>query len=123
KEKIYLLAVFVGMMMNVSANFLLIRRFGIEGAAVASIMGEVIVSAIAIYHVYFRLNLKVKVKPFLVSSISSFVLVLTYILLSNFSLSNLEYLSLFGILSLILYLTVQVVIFKNVEVLYILSKI
>lgn len=88
KEKYMPIAVGVGALVNIGLNFLLIHLMSIEGAAIASVVGEIVVFGVylAFSHKYFHLRLRWKN---LLKILLGLVIMTGYLLLIYFLIDNL----------------------------------
>jgi O-antigen/teichoic acid export membrane protein len=82
------IAVGVGALVNIGLNFLLIHLMSIEGAAIASVVGEIVVFGVylAFSHKYFHLRLRWKN---LLKILLGLVIMTGYLLLIYFLIDNL----------------------------------
>lgn len=125
KEKLFLTTVLVGMIINVSLNFIFIPKLGVIGAAIASIIGEVCISMLSIYYVFKILKVRISFRPVINGLISSLPILLFYyiFIIMNIYFTNLIQIIFIGFVYLTSYILFQYFVFKNEMISLIVRKI
>lgn len=113
KEREMLLSVIVGMIINLSLNMLLIPIYKQNGAAVANVVSELAVSITYMYFCLKVIHFKISHKYLYYNILASFPLVLIVVIFNKL-ISNVYYqLILSGISFFVVYLLIQVKIYKS----------
>lgn len=112
-DKSYLVAVTVGMVVSLSLNLLLIPRFAEKGAAIGTLVAEIIVVLISYIYVKKNLMVNFSVKQFINAVISSVVFIPLAFVLRNLQLQTFMILLIGVPVSVVLYLIIQLFVFKE----------
>jgi len=126
-EKEYLLATIFGMVTSVILYVSLITLFRDKGAAIATVMGELVVSLTAYYFVYQKLHLNFNWTLVFKAMIASLVFIPVALLLRNSIPDNTIRLLIAIISSAAIYFSIQLYIFKESQLrgiyLFLLNKL
>jgi O-antigen/teichoic acid export membrane protein len=113
KDRYLLTAVTIGTVLSLGLNFLLIPLWAENGAALANVLSELIVTVATAYFASKTVDLKYPIKPI----IFQFVLYLPVVLLAHFlsmiELASILYVLVVGICMLIWFLIINIFIVKN----------
>jgi O-antigen/teichoic acid export membrane protein len=113
KEKEMLISVTIGMVVNLALNCVLISLYKQNGAAVANIVSEIVVTAAYMYFCVKFLPFKISHKLLFTSIIGTVPAVALIIILKELKLNVYLMLIVSGISFLSIYLIMQIKIFKN----------
>ena len=116
KEKIFFIATVFGMITSVVLNVILIRLFRDKGAAIATIMAELVVTGIAYYFVYTQMKLRFNWGLGLKAVLASLVFIPIGIVVRDFAPNTFIRLGIEIISCTIVYFSIQLFVFKESQI-------
>ncbi len=123
KEKYYLWATIVGLVVNMLLNLSLIYKYQDRGAAISALVGELAVSLVAVYFVRKKLNIRFDWIAACKALLSSIIFIPIAKVLRIYTNGE-SYFLFFALFTCVLvYFLIQLILFKNSIVISILKKI
>ena len=113
KEKQVLISVILGMCFNLALNFILIPLYKQNGAAIANVISEFIVTSAYMFFCFKIVNIKISYKPFITNVIASLPLVFIVAFYKVF-ITNVYCQLIFVVITfVVLYAFIQIKLLKN----------